>query len=593
MINDDPNIETGNSNFANGNIAVMAEIKGLTEQDNLDLVFQKEYDKLSGGAKNILYDLNILSFSNARDYYIIHQGKIDFMPVRNVGIKKNAELLIFFDELKEYFSSQNELNKEETDNTINLPESSGESNQNQLTPVLNNKMELVFRSKLKDISFYAKGILKSKNAKTLQGFYHYFFIDHPGNFNVNIQDGRAASVMQIIKFKKIVNEIIDQYKSDSIQSGLFSDLKFYFQDSVFVKNYRREVFIRCMNIQAGKKFEMHKEAAKDLNLTIKKVNQVADEFSIKIQMVLNQFTQNGYTDINQYFKDDYFIIDDVYAETINKREGTNFSKHVICYALRHTLPDDYGFYSCHQKLPECSGIFYRKDLALNIPACLNLIRKIYLKPQKIKFNKIELEKIIEQSGFKMESQVLDSSFFQAKIQLVEIIGLYNNSLPDRIRKVNFDNNFLIIRTKSENQNTNRILEVLRASKKPLHFKEIYQRLIENNVSVKSVASIHNTLVNSEYFVLKGDGYYGLREWGGYFGKIGDVTEQILRERKNPIPFLELKEILCRELIISKDSIITVLFHYKYEDRFVRFQNSTVGLKSWFNEEFIKIHRYKR
>lgn len=553
---------------------VMDGIKELPEQEYLELQFQKEFDKLSGRAKNVLFDMDIVSFGNARDYYILLQGKIDFIHVRNVGIKKNAELIHFFKELKEHFSLQNEMNKVETDNENYAFESS---------PVFNNKMEFAFQVKLKDISSHAKGILKLKNAKTIQGFYQYFFIENSGNLDVKIKDSRALAAMQIKKLKKIVKKIIVQYKSDSGKSGLFSDLEFYFQEPVFVKKYRREIFKRCMNIKEGEHCEMYEEAAKDLNLTRKKVSQVANEFPLRIRMVLVQLTKNGWVDINQYFNDDYFIIDDVYAETINKREGTNFSKHVICYALSQTLPVDYEYYSLRQKLPEYSGIFYRKDLALNIPACLKIIRKLYLKPQKIKFKKIELEKIIEQSGFKMESQVLDSSSLHAKVQLVEIIGLYNHCMPETIKKVEFNDNFLIIKHTSENQHSHRIIKVLRASNKPLHYKEIYQRLIENNVSVKSASSIHSTLIHSEYFGNKGHGHYGLLEWGGYFGSIGDVTEQILREKNNPIPYVDLKEILCAELCISKESIDEVLFRYRYENRFVKLKNGTVALKGWFNE----------
>jgi hypothetical protein len=584
MIDDIPEIEKSNSTLAINSLPVKDGMNELTEQDDLDRVFQMELDKLSGSAKNILYDLDIVSFGNARDYYITHQGKIDFMPVRNVGKKKNAELISFFNAQKEYFSLPYEIKKVETDTENYVFEGS---------PVFNNKMELAFRVKLKDISSYAKGILKLKNANTIQGFYQYFFIENPAIFNVNKKNSRAESVMQIIKLKKIVYEIIVRYKSDSIKPRLFSDLKFYFLESGLVKNYRREIFKRCMNIQEDNQLQMYEEAAKDLNLTRKKVGQVVEEFSIKIKRILNRFIQNGYTEINQYFKDDYFIIDEQYADTINRNEGTNFSKHVICYVLSHTLPDDYSYYSYRPELTKCSGVFYRKDLALNIPVCLDLIRKLYLKPWKIKFYKIELERIIEQSGFKMESRVRNSSILQAKDQLVDIIGLYNNCLPDRIRKVNFDNNVLIIKTKSENKDSVRIAEVLRVIHKPLHFTEIHRLLTENDNYIKSVASVHSTLVNSDYFVLKGTGYYGLREWGGYYGKIGDVTEQILLERKNPIPYVELKDILPSVLCISKDSINAVLFHYKYDNRFVRFKNGTVGLKSWFTEDFIKIHRYKR
>jgi hypothetical protein len=274
----------------------------------------------------------------------------------------------------------------------------------------------------------------------------------------------------------------------------------------------------------------------------------------------------------------------VYAETINKKEGTNFSKHYICYALSQTLPDDYGYYGLQKKLAKYSGIFYRKDFMLNIPACLDLISELNPHRKKSTLIRIELEKMMEQLGIKRVSQEMNPLFLQARNQLVEIIDLYNHCLPANIRKVIVKDNYLIFNTKPVLNIYESAIEVLRASNKPMHFREIYARLIENNKFVSSVSSLHSLImIHPEHFGLKGSGHYGLREWGGYFGSIGDVTEQILVDRNAPINREELFKILCSEHYISRDSIMNVLFHYKYEDRFMRYKNDTIALKRWYNK----------
>ncbi len=115
----------------------------------------------------------------------------------------------------------------------------------------------------------------------------------------------------------------------------------------------------------------------------------------------------------------------------------------------------------------------------------------------------------------------------------------------------------------------------------MHFSDIYMESIKRGFQIKSVESVHSTLIRrNDVFGLKGPGIYGLIEWGGYFGTIGDVAAKILEERNKPISRRELENILCRELYISKDSISVVLFGYELEKRFIRTKNDTISLRIW-------------
>jgi hypothetical protein len=592
MIDDIPEIEKSNSTIAINSIPVMDMIQGITKQEYLDLLFQKEYNKLTQRAKNILNDFGIVNFKTAYKYYSFHQGNIDYRYLRTVGLKTNEELIIFFEELKEYFNSKDERIEEESADKNYMTGSSFESNQNHKSPVFNNKMELKFQVKFKELTQRTKNILYNINAATIKDFYYFFFIKYPLTFKLHIRSCGVVSAEEIKKFRKIVKEIIDKYESQSIKSGLFYDIDIYFKEVHFIKFRDREIFFRYYRILETNKKETLQAIGIDFGITRERVRQIGLEFPIILNRILENIKQNGFTDTKPYFKGNYFMIDDLYANNINTNEGTHFSKHFICYALSQIIPDDYNYYSLQNNLTEFSGIFFRKDGLLNIPVCWDLIRELNLNTNTYSIKKIDLEKLLEHAGFTKESCSM-ISYQEAKVQLVEIIGFYINSSQKATRQLIMDGDFLFIKPASKIWSSYHIVNVLKESKKPLHFIEIYERLKENDIKIGSFSSVHSTLKNHpEYFGLKGHGKYGLREWGGYFGTVGDVTEQILRERKNPIPFLELKEILCRELSISKDSIITVLFHYKYEDRFVRFQNSSVGLKSWFTEDFIKIHRYK-
>ena len=551
MINDDPEIEKGNPMTANGRIPVIAEIKGLTEQDTLDLLFQKEYHKLSNWAQNILEDIGIVSFDTAYNYYIIHQGNLDFMYLRNIGVKLNAEIINFFEELKEYFNSQNEMVKENRIGDKSLPDETDRSIQNKFTPVFNSKMDREFQKKFKDISARTQNILRFINADYIKGFFIFFFIRCP--YNWKIKKCGESSKKEIIKFKKIVEEIIDKYKCQSIKPRLFSDFELYFQESNILNYKSRIVFDRYFEIHKSNKKETLAAIGNDLNLTRERIRQIGLKFHKTIHSILVQITKSGFTDINQYFKDDYFIIDDSYEKTINTNERTNFSKHLICYILSLIIPDHYKYYGVNADLKEYSGIFYRKDVLLNIPICLDLIHDMHLKTKKSSLNKIELEKILEQTGFKRESHLRQSSLSDATLQLAKIIDLYNNCLPKTTSKLIIKDSFLFFKINPKVYIYEKVIEVLKTKNKPMHYTEIYQCLIENNIKAGSAQTVHNSIIRRpKYFGMKGPGCYGLKEWGGYFGTIGDVTEQILIERKTPINRDELKEILCRELIICRD-----------------------------------------
>lgn len=117
----------------------------------------------------------------------------------------------------------------------------------------------------------------------------------------------------------------------------------------------------------------------------------------------------------------------------------------------------------------------------------------------------------------------------------------------------------------------------------MHFTELYEECIKREINISSATSIHSIVIRySDIFGLKGPGIYGLIEWGGYFGKIGDVAEKILKERNEPIPWKEIEEILYRELYISQDSIREVLFHYELENRFVKIKDDKIALKEWYH-----------
>ncbi|MBI2053096.1 MAG: hypothetical protein HYT34_02525 [Candidatus Ryanbacteria bacterium] len=71
---------------------------------------------------------------------------------------------------------------------------------------------------------------------------------------------------------------------------------------------------------------------------------------------------------------------------------------------------------------------------------------------------------------------------------------------------------------------------LARSKKPLHFREIAEKIREFTSRNVHVQTVHNELIKDARFVLVGRGLYALKEWGYEPGFIKDVLVRILKER---------------------------------------------------------------
>ena len=153
----------------------------------------------------------------------------------------------------------------------------------------------------------------------------------------------------------------------------------------------------------------------------------------------------------------------------------------------------------------------------------------------------------------------------------------------------FDNerHTIIIKKNEKKQQYEYLIELLREFGHPMHFTDLFKLCVSRNIEFKSDINVHATLQRYDnFFGLKGPGTYGLKEWGGCFGSIGDVSEKYLKDNNCPVYQKELEEFICSELIVSQDSIREVLFNYLPEKRFVRIKGGMVGLKEWQNNNLI-------
>lgn len=113
----------------------------------------------------------------------------------------------------------------------------------------------------------------------------------------------------------------------------------------------------------------------------------------------------------------------------------------------------------------------------------------------------------------------------------------------------------------------KIFFTLRENKKPIHFVEISNRILNSNFDKKrvNVQAVHNELIRCDEFILIGRGIYALREWGYDKGTVTEVVEEILKEKGE----MDQEDIVSEVLKRRQVKRITILLALKNEKKYER------------------------
>ncbi|MFH1326214.1 MAG: sigma factor-like helix-turn-helix DNA-binding protein [Candidatus Falkowbacteria bacterium] len=102
----------------------------------------------------------------------------------------------------------------------------------------------------------------------------------------------------------------------------------------------------------------------------------------------------------------------------------------------------------------------------------------------------------------------------------------------------------------------KIYLILKHEGKPLHFKEIAERINEISFDHKKAnpATVHNELILDNKYVLIGRGIYALKEWGYKTGTVTDVVAEALQEANKPLTKNEIVERVLDKRLVKKATI---------------------------------------
>ncbi len=537
--------------------------------------FQNEFEKLSRRSKHLLMRINSADLNGFRDN-VIDKFHINFFKnMRNCGELSHEELLKF----KENIETR----------IINDPKEEIE----KIPIKLNYKHKIEFQNEFEKLSRRSKHLLLRIKAADIKSFRDNVIDKFHGNFFLQLKNCGVGSNEELLIFKIKIDEIIVQHSS-FISKGLFMEINSYLENE-YLNLIEKDLFENHYKfIDSNNLFLTLDEIATKHGLTRERIRQYKKPFLEKLKKLIIELGssiklfETGFSHENENFKtksssnlfmtnfsDEVFYVEEKDAQFIRDNQDVNFSKNFIVYILSCLAMPTYYFRQINVKATNFNGLFIKQIVGFDFKRLFNDISSLKESRRESDIN-FKLKNFIP-GYFNSNNQYKPELH---KTTIVQAIRMYINLTNDVRNNITIDETELKYKRTTKKKVYEYLIDILEDYDRPLHFTEIYDECKLRGIKTKTATAVHSSMqLQPEIFGLKGQGIYGLKKWGGYFGNIGDVAEQCLRENKGPISWIKLKDFLSRELIISQDSVNTVLFFYENENRFI-LKGEKVYLKKW-------------
>jgi DNA-binding CsgD family transcriptional regulator len=123
----------------------------------------------------------------------------------------------------------------------------------------------------------------------------------------------------------------------------------------------------------------------------------------------------------------------------------------------------------------------------------------------------------------------------------------------------------------------KILLIFEKESKPLHFRDIAQRINEAKFDRKNIcpATVHNELISNEKYVLIGRGIYALKDWGYSTGTVADIITHVLQETDRALSKEEIFDAVLKQRQVNKSTIYLTLIN---KEQFKKDEHGRFSLK---------------
>lgn len=372
----------------------------------------------------------------------------------------------------------------------------------------------------------------------------------------------------LIDFNNKLTSILTNYKNKFI--GIFTLLHIAIFELNNFRSIEKDIISSYFNYSSIHPKETLTSISLRYCLSLERVRMIGAKIQRNLPTFFAKFSYSKYM-WEKYFKGEYFLVNKEIVDSINSNEGTHFHSSFINLFLSSLNNTGYKFFKVYAEKYILKGIFISESLIFNFEKCFDLLTNINDKTRDTDIQ-IKVESLLQKYGY--------NTGVITKEQLTGILKLFTELLNSDNNKIVIASDYIIFRRNIPKLLQEYLIEILRENKKPLHYSELF-RAVQNKVDKLVLSRVRSTIHESpEIFGQRGSGRYGLKEWGGYFGSIGDIAEHYLLDKGKPVEYKELAEFLRKELNINGNSINTLLFHYEREERFVKLDNKKVGLKIW-------------
>ncbi len=341
-------------------------------------------------------------------------------------------------------------------------------------------------------------------------------------------------------------------ESNSKVSSLMKDIFSYLSEQeIDITKKRFGIFERKHTLEEiGKNYGVTRERIRQIEGTIVKKIVSLNQKNEKLKELRDSIIKF----VKEYggIVEEYFLIDKFF-NGLNDNE-----KSFVEFLLSKVLIEDL----IQQKTKDGSKIFYQlKGFASNlldktIKDVVDVLEDIK-EPLHIDdiFAKLDFKKIIQNVDKKVldlykTSDIDDNTFFKKTLES------YLN-VSDSVKR----NVFGMWGTKSwktvsPKRMSDKIYLILSREGKPLHFKEITEKINESGFDKKPArdVTVHNELIIDDRYVLVGRGIYALKSWGYKKGAVADIIEEIIKENNGPMTKSDILEKVSKQRIV-KDSTI--------------------------------------
>ncbi len=424
--------------------------------------------------------------------------------------------------------------------------------------------------------------------------------------NYILEIGAKTELAEIQKIND-QNALINYFANKDLPEELFNTKSVFQKINILLKKHvlfnknLTTTLTRAMHIYNDNPYKNFKEVAEDIELTLERIRQVAEEFSNNIldNLAFLEFMREDFSKIYGLdLSQDYLHINDEIAETINKKSGTNFSKYFITLVLYYYLQ------RTHNLIGDITYVLKVTTRQANRRYSwtnLHLVKKDI--SRRLDFYKLmkDIEKRIQKRISKTYDIALDAYLSSYMKKEVSNDNMRLKDVVRKLVKIEFGSKIAVTEYIHFIRNTFRQIheyayEALDILGKPSKISEIHQKILELHPDYDiHQNSVRASMKRKNGFLPMGrSSTFALQKWESNRndfrgGTIRDIAIEFLQKKSTPQKLRDVATYVLKFRTSSNLGSISQNLKLDRTGRFVIYEKSRIGLSNKTYPEEFKVY----